>query len=318
MISSYPEGWQWVAAVLHILSGFLALATAVIPWLLPKGGAQHAWFGRVFAFSMIGSSLTAFPLAALHQNIGQAILGWTGLALVAGGWQQVSPHGSRWRSLVVLIQAVSVALLAAGLIWPGLVNADLKGVLLVFAAIHVSFLALPRLGSRLQPGSVRMWSHAGIFFAAGALAYGSFFNTQWTRLTGWPLPTEIKILLPLALAPVAGFAVARYLAFPEVRPREPSFTVRLRRLSLAEGLSLLILFGVAIPLKRIWDYGALVSWIGPIHGTLSLLFVVTAIQWVRQEKKGWRVGAALVLSSMIPLGWFWADRILSDQGSPGE
>jgi integral membrane protein len=312
MISAYPEFWQWVAALLHILTGFLALATAVIPWFLRKGRAQHAWFGRVFAVSMIGSSITAFPLAALHQNIGQAILGWTGLALVAGGWQVVAHQCIRWRFAAVTAQIVSLILLLVGIAWPALVNADLKLILVFFALIQVGMVTLSGLAPRFPRHSLQIWSHAGLFFAAGALAYGSFFNTQWARLTGWALPTEVKMLLPFLIAPLAGLAVFQHLADPNVTTNEPPFTARLRRLSVAEGISLLLLFGVAVPLKRIWGYGALVSWIGPTHGTLSLLFVVTAIQWVRHEKKGWRAGAGLVLSSVIPFGWFWADKILSD------
>jgi integral membrane protein len=52
---------------------------------------------------------------------------------------------------------------------------------------------------------------------------------------------------------------------------------RLRLIGYLEGLSLIVLLFVAVPLKHFYNEPGLVSNMGPIHGSLFLLFVYTAI-----------------------------------------
>lgn len=84
---------------------------------------------------------------------------------------------------------------------------------------------------------------------------------------------------------------------------------RLRLLGLVEGLSLLLLLGVAAPLKHLYHDPTLVRALGPVHGLLFLLFVLNTLRvgveygWKFQETT-WKV----LLACMIPFGTFYIDR----------
>jgi integral membrane protein len=84
---------------------------------------------------------------------------------------------------------------------------------------------------------------------------------------------------------------------------------RLRVIAFLEGVSLLVLIAIAVPLKYIWHDAALVKMMGPIHGALFLFFVVNTIsvgveqRWQFKETT-WKV----LLACFIPFGTFYVDR----------
>ena len=83
---------------------------------------------------------------------------------------------------------------------------------------------------------------------------------------------------------------------------------RLRLLGLLEGISLLVLIGVAVPLKYLNNDPSLVRAIGPVHGLLFLLFVLNTLR-VGVEYH-WRFSTTwkLLLACIIPFGTFYVDR----------
>ena len=91
---------------------------------------------------------------------------------------------------------------------------------------------------------------------------------------------------------------------------------RLRVLGFIEGLSLILLIAVGMPLKYGMDSPGLVKTLGPIHGILFVLFVVYTIM-VSVEAR-WKFGQTtwkVLLSSFIPFGNFYVDKyILSKLG----
>jgi integral membrane protein len=84
---------------------------------------------------------------------------------------------------------------------------------------------------------------------------------------------------------------------------------RLRIIGLLEGLSLIILVFLGMPLKYWLDYPAVVKIAGLIHGILFILFVLitfsvaTTYDW-KFFKTTWKV----ILASMIPFGMFYVDK----------
>ncbi|MEM1336309.1 MAG: DUF3817 domain-containing protein [Bacteroidota bacterium] len=84
---------------------------------------------------------------------------------------------------------------------------------------------------------------------------------------------------------------------------------RLRVLAILEGLSLLVLLFVSVPLKYIFGITQLSSVLGPIHGILFLLFVVNTIgvgieyNW-KFRRTTWKV----LIACIIPFGTFYIDR----------
>ena len=80
-----------------------------------------------------------------------------------------------------------------------------------------------------------------------------------------------------------------------------------RVVSLLEGLSFLVLLGVAMPIKYAAGDPTWVKVLGPIHGGLFVLFVLAlsraagAADWPRS-----RVASALV-ASVLPFGALWLE-----------
>lgn len=83
--------------------------------------------------------------------------------------------------------------------------------------------------------------------------------------------------------------------------------IRLRLIGLTEGISFLVLVLIAVPLKRIGGHPEAVQVVGPIHGLLFLLYVLTVIQ--AKTEYNWPLGKTLLalLASVIPGGTFYAD-----------
>lgn len=91
----------------------------------------------------------------------------------------------------------------------------------------------------------------------------------------------------------------------------------IRIASALEGVSLLVLLCVAMPLKYIWATPQAVTVVGMIHGVLSLWLISLAAQG-RIEGR-WSTARALwmVVLASLPLGWLAVDRWLRAQ-APNE
>ncbi len=83
-----------------------------------------------------------------------------------------------------------------------------------------------------------------------------------------------------------------------------------RFVAIAEGLSLLLLLFVAMPLKYQFGNTEIVPIVGMAHGILFMVFLAFAI-WVSQ-RKAWsdKFLVLVVLSSVIPFATFFMDRKL--------
>ena len=82
----------------------------------------------------------------------------------------------------------------------------------------------------------------------------------------------------------------------------------------AEGVSLLLLFGVAMPLKYALGNPILVPYVGWAHGVLVFLYLIALQSVARVE--GWgvlRVALAFV-ASLLPFGTFVFERRVLHEG----
>lgn len=83
---------------------------------------------------------------------------------------------------------------------------------------------------------------------------------------------------------------------------------RLRILGLLEGISLLILIFIAVPLKYILGNPSGTKILGPIHGALFLLFIFNALSvGVEQNWKFKTTTWKVLLACIIPFGTFYID-----------
>jgi integral membrane protein len=86
---------------------------------------------------------------------------------------------------------------------------------------------------------------------------------------------------------------------------------RLRVIGWWEGVSFLLLLGVAMPLKYFADWPLAVRYVGMAHGILFLLYVAAAIQAALNHNWSWKRTALVLAASLLPGGPFVVDaRIL--------
>ena len=98
---------------------------------------------------------------------------------------------------------------------------------------------------------------------------------------------------------------------------EQQFLKRLRFLAFTEGVSTLVLFGVAMPLKYLWDMPLAVRVVGLIHGALFSLLVVQLFRAVKRVPIERKVAGLCMFAAVFPFGPFIADRWLKAAG-PGK
>lgn len=86
---------------------------------------------------------------------------------------------------------------------------------------------------------------------------------------------------------------------------------RLRIIGFLEGVSLLVLVFIAVPLKYFANYPTTVKAMGPIHGALFLLFVFNALSvGVSQQWKFTTTTWKVLLACIIPFGTFYIDHTI--------
>ena len=90
---------------------------------------------------------------------------------------------------------------------------------------------------------------------------------------------------------------------------------RLRLVGFLEGLSFLLLLGVAMPLKYLAGEPSAVRVVGMAHGVLFLAYLAAILQAQVEYGWSWRKSALLVIASLLPFGPFVADRkLLREEG----
>ncbi|MEO8534729.1 MAG: DUF3817 domain-containing protein [Flavobacterium sp.] len=85
---------------------------------------------------------------------------------------------------------------------------------------------------------------------------------------------------------------------------------RLRILGLLEGISLLILIFIAVPLKYIFDNPSGTKMMGPIHGALFLLFIFNALSVGVEQNWKFTTTWKVLLACIIPFGTFYIDHTI--------
>ncbi|WP_309026358.1 DUF3817 domain-containing protein [Pelagicoccus enzymogenes] len=82
------------------------------------------------------------------------------------------------------------------------------------------------------------------------------------------------------------------------------------RVAFWEGVSTVILFGIAMPLKYLADMPAAVTYVGWVHGLLFMLYV--GFLALAAVKLGWAIKrvAIFFVASLVPLAPFFVERSL--------
>src|SRR6185503_13411883 len=85
----------------------------------------------------------------------------------------------------------------------------------------------------------------------------------------------------------------------------------LRVIGILEGISYLVLLGVAMPLKYFFGFAEVVKFVGWIHGLLFILFIPAV--FVAKRPMNWNFFWVLfaMVASLLPFGTFMLDRFLA-------
>jgi integral membrane protein len=88
---------------------------------------------------------------------------------------------------------------------------------------------------------------------------------------------------------------------------------RLRVVGFWEGISFLLLLGIAMPLKYLAGWPDAVRVVGMAHGVLFLLYIGAALQTALEHDWTWKRTALVLVASLLPAGPFVVEaRILRE------
>lgn len=86
---------------------------------------------------------------------------------------------------------------------------------------------------------------------------------------------------------------------------------RLRLIGFLEGISLLVLIFVAVPMKHIYQNPELSKLLGPVHGAIFILFVLNTMSvGIEQNWKFKNTTWKLLVACFIPFGTFYIDHTI--------
>ena len=85
---------------------------------------------------------------------------------------------------------------------------------------------------------------------------------------------------------------------------------RLRAIGLLEGISFLVLLGVAMPLKYVWGMPLAVKWVGWAHGLLFMALGVLLLLAMLRAALPFKLAVIVGVAALLPAGPFFADRLL--------
>lgn len=85
---------------------------------------------------------------------------------------------------------------------------------------------------------------------------------------------------------------------------------RFRVISITEGISLLVLLFIAMPLKYVFDMPGMVKYVGWAHGLLFILYVLILFPTRRSLNWSFTTTALGLVASLLPFGPFLFDRKL--------
>ncbi|VAW25861.1 hypothetical protein MNBD_BACTEROID06-774 [hydrothermal vent metagenome] len=83
-----------------------------------------------------------------------------------------------------------------------------------------------------------------------------------------------------------------------------------KTVAILEGLSFLILLGIAMPLKYIWEYHQPTQVVGMAHGILFIAYVIMVMFIRNQLNWNYKTTFMALIASVLPFGPFMVDRKL--------
>jgi len=87
----------------------------------------------------------------------------------------------------------------------------------------------------------------------------------------------------------------------------------LRKAGIAEGISFLVLLGIAMPMKYLLNQPMAVTIVGWAHGVLFVAFLFLAWEIKTDRNKSMKWFATAFIASIVPAGTFFFDKKLKEE-----
>jgi integral membrane protein len=86
-----------------------------------------------------------------------------------------------------------------------------------------------------------------------------------------------------------------------------------KRIAFWEGMSYLLLFFVAMPLKYFFGAPMMVRYVGALHGALFIAYVVLLVWNWYERKWTFRKVVMFGLASLVPFATFWVEKKVEEE-----
>lgn len=92
-----------------------------------------------------------------------------------------------------------------------------------------------------------------------------------------------------------------------IMPNWKTAVGRVRWLGMLEGISFLVLLGIAVPLKRLAGMPEMVTWTGWTHGLLLIIYCAAILNALLAGHLSLKNSVWAFFVSLFPFGTFWYD-----------
>lgn len=222
---------------LHIISGFTALTSGIIPMIAQKGGRVHNLAGRVYFWGMAGVFLTTIalftlnPLSLMMQfllpvGIASFYQTFTGKRILLRKKTSDKPGPADWVFLwcIGLFGFVTITWTVQRLMAGDYFMATLFGFLTVLCV--GSAWADYRAFTRKVPAEKMYWfyTHLSRMLASYTATLTAFLVTAVPRMLPASLPSFVNILLWVGPGTLAGILIPRCVRYYRRKFQKPAVT----------------------------------------------------------------------------------------------
>jgi uncharacterized membrane protein len=202
------------ALILHIASGFTALTSGIIIFILKKGNKQHQKLGRVFFYAMLLIILTAFIISILKNNPFLFMIGLFSLFMNYSGYRSIKnkslkPNKLDWiiliigaLNMVVMIYTLNIVLMVFGGISISLIIGDFRTFIKTTRGQEIPKMAWLKRHIGMMMGTYIATITAFIVTTGPRTEWYASIQPQWLP---WVLPS-------LILTPMIVFYTRKYTA----------------------------------------------------------------------------------------------------------
>lgn len=192
--------------IIHIISGFTALTSGLIVFILKKGNKQHKKIGRVFFYAMLMVIVSALLISVLKQNLFLFMIAIFSLYMNYSGYRSIQnktlkPNSLDWivlgigaLNMIGMIYSLNIVLMIFGGISISLVIGDIRIFIKTTRSLPIPRMAWLRRHIGMMMGTYIATVTAFIVTAGPRTEWYSSIQPQWLP---WILPS--LVLTPLIM-----------------------------------------------------------------------------------------------------------------------